>query len=88
MKTTFAAFAFFFLAASTTHADEKGWTTVQRGLYLSRAGDCVACHTADPAKPYAGNFSLGTPFGDIYTANLTPDLQTASARGQRMISTA
>ncbi|MBC8035986.1 MAG: c-type cytochrome [Rhizobiales bacterium] len=67
---------FFLLAASIAHGDEKSWTTVQRGLYLTRAGDCVACHTVDPEKPYAGNFSLETPFGDIYTANLTPDRQT------------
>jgi hypothetical protein len=27
---------------------------VARGDYLARAGDCIACHTAQGGKPYAG----------------------------------
>jgi mono/diheme cytochrome c family protein len=57
-------------------AGEDSWATIQKGLYLARAGDCAACHTADPAKPMAGDYALTTPFGTIYTANLTPDPET------------
>ena len=37
------------------------------------AGDCAGCHTADPAKPFAGGKRIDTPFGGIYSPNLTPD---------------
>jgi mono/diheme cytochrome c family protein len=46
---------------------------IRRGEYLARAGDCVACHTADPARPFAGGLPIATPFGTIYTPNITPD---------------
>ena len=40
------------------------------------AGDCASCHTADPAKPFAGGKRIDTPFGAIYSPNLTPDRDT------------
>ncbi|GHB34118.1 cytochrome c [Salinicola rhizosphaerae] len=47
--------------------------TVQRGAYLARAGDCVACHTAPGGKPFAGGLPIESPFGTIYSTNITPD---------------
>jgi mono/diheme cytochrome c family protein len=49
---------------------------VQRGAYLARAGDCIACHTAPKGKPYAGGVPIATPMGVIYSTNITPDLET------------
>jgi mono/diheme cytochrome c family protein len=49
---------------------------VQRGEYLARAGDCVACHTAPGGQPYAGGLPLDTPFGTIVASNITPDRTT------------
>ena len=49
---------------------------VRRGEYLARAGDCVACHTANAARPFAGGLPIVTPFGTIYTPNITPDADT------------
>lgn len=49
---------------------------VKRGEYLARAGDCVACHTADKSRPFAGGLPISTPFGTIYTPNITPDPDT------------
>jgi mono/diheme cytochrome c family protein len=49
---------------------------VKRGEYLARAGDCVACHTADRNRPFAGGLPIVTPFGTIYTPNITPDPDT------------
>jgi mono/diheme cytochrome c family protein len=49
---------------------------IRRGQYLIIAGDCVGCHTNDSTKPFAGNFALNSPFGVIYSTNLTPDVQT------------
>ena len=49
---------------------------IARGKALADAGDCASCHTADPAKPFAGGKRIDTPFGGIYSANLTPDRDT------------
>lgn len=49
---------------------------VKRGEYLTRVGDCAACHTADPGRPFAGGLAINTPFGKIYTPNITPDPDT------------
>jgi mono/diheme cytochrome c family protein len=46
---------------------------IARGKALVIAGDCAGCHTADPAKPFAGGKRIDTPFGGIYSSNLTPD---------------
>ncbi len=49
---------------------------VRRGQYLVRMGDCVSCHTRDGGAPLAGGYGLNTPFGVIYTQNLTADAAT------------
>ena len=49
---------------------------VRRGEYLTRAGDCAACHTADKSRPFAGGLPINTPFGTIVTPNITPDPDT------------
>ncbi len=49
---------------------------IARGKALTEAGDCASCHTADPAKPFAGGKRIDTPFGAIYSPNLTPDRET------------
>jgi nicotinate dehydrogenase subunit B len=36
----------------------------------------VVCHTAPNGRPYAGGLALDTPFGTIYSTNITPDPQT------------
>jgi mono/diheme cytochrome c family protein len=46
---------------------------IQRGAYLANAGNCAACHTARGGAPYAGGSGIATPFGTVYTSNLTPD---------------
>ena len=49
---------------------------VQQGEYLARAGDCVACHTAPTGPQFAGGRAMPTPFGTIYSTNITPDPET------------
>lgn len=49
---------------------------LQRGAYLARAGDCMACHTARGGEPYAGGRGIATPFGEVVAPNITPDRQT------------
>jgi mono/diheme cytochrome c family protein len=47
---------------------------VARGEYLTKAADCVACHTVpDSGKPFAGGVGFKLPFGTIYSSNITPD---------------
>lgn len=55
---------------------EPSAETIARGKALTEAGDCASCHTADPAKPFAGGKRIDTPFGAIYSPNLTPDRDT------------
>src|SRR3954447_21529814 len=50
--------------------------TVQRGRYLVALGDCVACHTQPDSAPLAGGRAVDTPFGTVYSANITPDRET------------
>ena len=57
-------------------AAEPSEETIERGKALVEAGDCASCHTADPAKPFAGGKRIDTPFGAVYSPNLTPDRET------------
>jgi mono/diheme cytochrome c family protein len=50
--------------------------TVEQGGRLAALGTCGACHTADPARPYAGGLPLATPFGTVHSTNITPDSRT------------
>jgi mono/diheme cytochrome c family protein len=64
-------------AVATAAADnEPSAETIAKGKALTEIGDCASCHTADPAKPFAGGKRIDTPFGGIYSPNLTPDRET------------
>lgn len=49
---------------------------VARGEYLTRAADCAACHTVPGGQPFAGGLAFKTPFGTIYSTNITADKDT------------
>ncbi|MGS0741983.1 c-type cytochrome [Glaciimonas sp. GG7] len=53
---------------------------IARGAYLTRVGDCMACHTARGGQQYAGGRAVVTPFGKVYAPNLTPDQETGIGR--------
>ncbi|MCX7278226.1 MAG: cytochrome c [Burkholderiales bacterium] len=53
---------------------------LQRGAYLARLGNCAACHTTRGGTPYAGGRGIDTPFGTVYSSNLTPDAATGIGR--------
>ena len=55
---------------------EPSHSMIERGRYLAQAGDCAACHTAEGGKPYAGGRPVPTPFGTLYSTNITPDKET------------
>ncbi len=50
--------------------------TLERGRELAALGNCVTCHTSAQGKPNAGGLGIQTPFGTVYSTNLTPDPQT------------
>jgi mono/diheme cytochrome c family protein len=54
-----------------------------RGESLSRAGNCMSCHTAQGGAPFAGGRGIQTPFGTVFTSNLTPDMNTGLGRWSR-----
>jgi mono/diheme cytochrome c family protein len=68
------------LLATATSAQQKstvdGNDIVKRGEYLARAGDCIACHTAPEGRTFAGGRAMPTPFGTLYSSNITPDRET------------
>lgn len=53
---------------------------IERGRLVAAAGDCVVCHTAPGGAPNAGGLGLETPFGTIYSTNITPDNATGIGR--------
>nr|WP_259295196.1 cytochrome c [Paraburkholderia sp. DHOC27] len=57
---------------------------IARGAYLAKAADCAGCHTSAPTAspsggaprlgvPFAGGLGMSSPFGTIYSSNITPD---------------
>jgi mono/diheme cytochrome c family protein len=44
-----------------------------RGAYLARLGNCALCHTARGGLPYAGGRAVDTPFGAVFSSNITSD---------------
>jgi mono/diheme cytochrome c family protein len=49
---------------------------VAKGAALAAIGNCATCHTAEGGKTLAGERALDTPFGTVYSTNLTPDPET------------
>lgn len=49
---------------------------IKKGEYLARLSDCAACHSVSGDAEYAGGLAMQTPFGAIYSTNITPDAET------------
>jgi mono/diheme cytochrome c family protein len=56
--------------------DQQDFAQIERGRYLTDAGDCTSCHTASGGKPFAGGRPIETPFGNVLAPNITPDQAT------------
>ncbi len=63
-------------ATPTTYARPGVAGLVDKGAYLARAGNCMLCHTRRGGDAYAGGRAIETPFGTVYSSNLTPDRAT------------
>ncbi len=51
-------------------------STISRGRQLAALGDCAVCHTNVNGAANAGGRAIETPFGTIYSTNITPDVET------------
>ena len=49
---------------------------VTRGKYLTQAADCEVCHTTEDGQPFSGGRAFPTPFGVLYSPNITADRET------------
>ena len=57
--------------------DKQDFKQIERGRYLTVAGDCAACHTLPGSgHEFAGGRNIETPFGLLIGPNITPDPQT------------
>jgi mono/diheme cytochrome c family protein len=63
-------------SADVARTSPGPYTSTTHGRYLVRAGDCMSCHTAAGGAPFAGGRAVPTPFGTIYSTNITPDRDT------------
>jgi cytochrome c5 len=63
---------------SKSNADAQKRALIDRGEYLAKAGDCIACHSDSKrgGAPYAGGLGIKTPFGTFYSPNITGDKET------------
>src|ERR1700682_6738111 len=53
---------------------------VKRGRDLAAIGNCSTCHTLRGGKDFAGGLPVPTPFGTIFSSNITPDPETGIGR--------
>jgi mono/diheme cytochrome c family protein len=53
---------------------------VKRGRELAAIGNCNDCHTLRGGKSFAGGLPVPTPFGTVYSSNITPDPETGIGR--------
>ena len=49
---------------------------LERGRQVAAAGDCAVCHTRADGQVNAGGLKMDTPFGALYSTNITPDKET------------
>ena len=59
-------------AAEAATGNDGTEAEIQKGRYLATAADCAACHTVRSDMPYAGGYGIPSPFGTIYSTNITP----------------
>lgn len=69
--------ALFLLGAITTQSlASAAESLAEQGKYLAEIGDCVACHTAQGGRELSGGLPFETPFGIVYSTNITSDKET------------
>jgi mono/diheme cytochrome c family protein len=54
----------------------RAGNVIARGRYLTEAADCEVCHTREGGEPFAGGRAFKSPFGVLYSPNITADRET------------
>ncbi len=63
--------------ASATQAPSPApGAPMDRGEYVARLANCVACHSTPGGAAFTGGLKMMTPVGAIYATNITPDKET------------
>jgi mono/diheme cytochrome c family protein len=80
--TAFLAYAWRaeIAAIDAPRPDTFARALVERGAALAALGNCNVCHTVPGGKVFAGGLAVPTPFGTIYSTNITPHAQTGIGR--------
>ncbi|MBF7981841.1 MULTISPECIES: cytochrome c [Rahnella] len=60
---------------ATLMATAGSAVALSEGEYVAKSADCAACHTSPQGKDLTGGVRFATPLGDIYSTNITPDIQ-------------
>ena len=55
---------------------DTSFAQVERGRYAVATANCQGCHTEAGALPFSGGRGMETPFGTIYTPNITFEPET------------
>lgn len=60
------------IAATAAPSASFDTALIEKGAELTAAGNCLDCHTTPGGVSFAGGRGLPTPFGTIYSTNITP----------------
>jgi mono/diheme cytochrome c family protein len=66
--------------ASLAQSSSADPALANRGKYLATAANCISCHSKPGGRPFAGGLPFKTPFGTVYSTNITPDARTGIGR--------
>ncbi|KQN44360.1 alcohol dehydrogenase [Serratia sp. Leaf50] len=73
VKRFFIANVVLMGAGFMAHAQADSAQLIKQGEYVSRLGDCAACHTIAGKAPFSGGLAIKSDLGTIYSTNITPD---------------
>jgi mono/diheme cytochrome c family protein len=71
-----AALAVLFVGSVLLAGRASAGDDAERGQYLTAIGGCASCHTRPDGEPFVGGRPFATPFGTLYSSNITPDDET------------
>ena len=75
LLSTSAAYAQAPSASAQAPSPENMAQLIAQGKYLAAAGDCSGCHTIESGQVYGGGRAFATPFGTLYSTNISSDKQ-------------
>jgi mono/diheme cytochrome c family protein len=63
-------------AAAFAESPSADPALANQGKYLAAVANCFSCHSKPGGLPFAGGLPFKTPFGTVYSTNITPDTRT------------